>query len=73
MSLSLFPDILPGRYEVLDRQLRLNGIGHPPPYFWVVRGVAGMYLIETSEDEGFWIREDELEKAITHAWIRRAD
>jgi hypothetical protein len=73
MSISLFPEIVPGRYEVLNRQLRLNGIGHPPAFFWVVRGVAGMYLIETSEDEGFWVREDELEKALANRWIRCAD
>lgn len=73
MSLALSPEIQTGCYEVVNRQLRLNGIGGPPPYFWVVRGRAGMYLIESSEEEGFWVREEELEKALAQQWIRRVD
>jgi hypothetical protein len=65
--------IQPGRYEVLARDLRLKGIGSPPSYFWVTRGVAGRYLIESSEDEGYWVREEELERALLNGWIRRAE
>lgn len=65
--------ILPGRYRVLNPELRLNGIGDPPPYFWVVRGVAGMFLIESSEHDGYWVREEELEKALARQWIKPAD
>lgn len=65
--------VIPGRYEVLTTRLRLNGIGNPPQYFWVSRGIEGMYLIESSEDEAYWIREGELEKALTNGWVRRVD
>lgn len=65
--------ITPGRYEVLARDLRLNGIGNPPQYFWVLRGVAGRLLVESSEDEGYWIREEELERALTQGWVRRVE
>ncbi len=70
MAFAVSDPIVPGRYEVLNVNLRLNGIGDPPRYFWVVRGVGGMYLIETGEDEGFWIREDQIEKALANQWIR---
>lgn len=73
MNCAVSDPILPGRYEVLNRALRLNGIGDPPAYFWVVRGVAGMFLVESGEHEGFWVREGELEKALASHWIRMAD
>lgn len=65
--------ILPGRYEVLNANLRLNGIGDPPRYFWIVRGMDGQFLVESGEDEGHWVREDELEKALANGWIRPTD
>lgn len=67
------PTIPPGRYEVLRADLRLNGIGDPPRFFWVTRGAAGRVLIESSEEEGFWVREDELEKALALGWVRCAE
>lgn len=75
MSYAVLPSpvIAAGRYEVLARDLRLNGIGEAPPYFWVVRNAGGKYLIETSEDDGYWVREEDLELAVLRGWVRRLD
>lgn len=62
--------VIPGRYEVLARDLRLYGIANAPHFFWVVKGQQGMCLIESSEEDAYWIREDELERALAREWIR---
>ena len=67
------PALIPGRYEVLNASLRLNGVGDPPRFFWVSRGVDGKVLVESSEDEGYWIRHDELMRAIDLGWVRPID
>lgn len=62
-----------GRYEVLDRSLRLHAIGSPPLEFWVAKIAGDRLLIETSEEDSYWIRTESLELAMEKGWIRLAD
>ena len=59
-----------GRYEVLSRDLTLNGVGDPPRFIWIVRGQNGQYFVESSEVDGYWIKEDELTRALANGWFR---
>ena len=64
------PKVVRGRYQVRNRNLRLNGIGNPPHEFWVVRTSAdGRCLIETTEEESFWVSCDEIAHALSVGWI----
>lgn len=60
-----------GRYHVQSRSLRLNGIGNPPHEFWVVRMTGDRCLIETTEEESFWVDCSEITRAIELGWVVR--
>lgn len=61
-----------GRYQVRNRELRLNGIAGAPLEFWIVRSIGDRCLIEITEEESFWVLCEEITRAITEGWITRA-
>lgn len=61
-----------GRYHVRDRSLRLKGIGQPPHEFWIVRTAGDRCLLETTEEDSYWIDCGEVARAVTEGWIAKA-